>query len=292
MDYETPDGSQFSLREVWTKRGEEPVFDYTTVSAYVGGIAYVGKLHQRPDEVDEGDVLNSLEPVSPECIHPKSPSDFTTAPAFDPVKHHLKAPSFTYDDCRPGKTLLADCVLNEVTVLEQLKRHPHPNLVSYYGCVIEDGLITHLCLQRYPHSLGEYVDRGVSEAEKVKIHDGVRDGIRHLHSFGLAHNDVTPLNVCINDHGEAIIVDFDSCLPFGQRLIKGIGCEVERDFESAVSRPENDLVFGLDEIKDFLWPATESGLHDDPFIVDREPGLEDTKEAGLISTRDGQRESS
>ena len=64
MDYETADGSQFSLREVWTDQGGTPTFAYTSVSAYVDGSAYVGKLDALPDEVDDADVLTCLEPVS------------------------------------------------------------------------------------------------------------------------------------------------------------------------------------------------------------------------------------
>ncbi|KAK3708987.1 hypothetical protein LTR37_011151 [Vermiconidia calcicola] len=250
MDYETPDGSQFSLRAVWTEQNGEPTFDYTTISAYVEGVAYVGKLYQPPDEVDEAEVLNALEPVPLECIRPKFREDFTLVLEGDPVVHYLKAPSFTYDDCRPGNTFVADCVLNEVSVLEQLKAKPHPNLASYHGCVVKYGLITHICLKRYPASLAEYVNSGISEEQENRLLSGIEAGVGHLHALGLAHNDINPDNICVDADRNAVILDFDSCLPFGEKLFKGTAGIMAS--ELPLSNRMNDLVHGLGSIADFL----------------------------------------
>ena len=252
MDYETPDGSQISLREVWTKKDGKSAFEYTSVSAYVEGNAYVGKLAQLPQDVDDADVLNSLEPVPKACIHPPMPDGFAVAPEFDLTWHYLKAPSFTYEDCRPGKTFVADCVLNEASVLERLKAHPHPNIVKYYGCVVKDGLITHISLKKYPRSLVEYAEPGLSDSQKARIFNGVKEGIHHLHSLGLAHNDITPQNICVDADGEAIIVDFDSCLPFGENLLKSAMDKETMPLKVPISSQDNDLIAGIDVIIDFL----------------------------------------
>lgn len=63
MEYETSDGSEFSLREVWTERYGH----HTSVSAFVNGEAYTGKLQQLRNEINEEDVLDSLEPVPKKC---------------------------------------------------------------------------------------------------------------------------------------------------------------------------------------------------------------------------------
>ena len=251
MDYETPDGSQFSLREVWTEREGDPVFAYTTISAHVDGVAYTGRLNDPPDNVDEADVLSALEPVPPGCINPQLPEDFTIAPEPDPLSHYLKAPSFTYEDCRPGKTVVADCVLNEASVLERLRVNSHANLISYFGCVVKAGLITHLSLKRYESNLIDYANADLSEAEIFKLLEGIKAGLEHLHSLGLAHNDINPYNICIDSGGKPVIVDFDSCLPFGEKLTKGVGSSVEFSSESSVSNQENDIR-SLDDIAEFL----------------------------------------
>ncbi|KAK3052783.1 hypothetical protein LTR09_006266 [Extremus antarcticus] len=251
MEYETPDGSQFSLRSVRSGPNENGNFEeYTSVSAIVDGIAYAGRLNGTPDEVDQGDMVNSLQPVPAECIHPPFQEGFTVAPTFDSSVQYLKAPSFTYDDCQPGKTFVADCVLNEVKVLERLKASPHPNIVVYHGCVVKNGRITHLCLQRYPYSLADYVGTGLDDVQYNKILRAIKEGILHLHSLGLAHNDLNAENVLIDADREPIIIDFDSCLPLGEPLLKGTGTASES--QPPISSAENDLVDGLQSIDDFL----------------------------------------
>ena len=78
---------------------------------------------------------------------------------------------------------MADCVLNEVTVPEQLRAHPHPNLVSYCGCVVKDGLFTHISLQRYPFNLVKHAQAELSEIQRRSIFNGIKEGVEHLHSL-------------------------------------------------------------------------------------------------------------
>lgn len=39
----------------------------------------------------------------------------------------------------------------------------------------------------------------------------------HLHSLGLAHNDINPSNIMVKG-GVPILIDFGSCQPYGTRL--------------------------------------------------------------------------
>lgn len=261
MDFEAPDGSQISCREVWKYRDGDQAFDYTTISAYIDGVPYVTKSDQSPEDIDVADALNSLEPVPLDCVQPRMPDNFTVATNVNIEQRYLKAPSFTWDDCQPGNTFVADCMLNEVSVLEQLQQqHPHKNIATYHGCVVKDGRISHICLKKYSWSLPTYV------VEVSKISDdeyrervrfllkGVEAAIVHLHSLGLAHNDINIDNACVDDCGNAILVDFDSCLPFGRRLMKGVADRNSTDAEAALSDKENDYR-GLEDIEDFC------GLH-------------------------------
>jgi hypothetical protein len=257
MDYETPDGSQFSLQEVFHDsdgdRTASPVFSYTSVTALVNGSAFAGKSPQRMSEVDEIEVLNLLRPVPLENINPLIPEGFTQV-RLDPVTHnmndyYLKAPSFMCEDSEPGRTFVADCLLNEAKVLEQLRGHPHPNIAQYYGCVAKDGRITQICLKRYQCSLADYAERSLSQQQRQDIYEGVVAAVKHLHSLGLAHNDICPHNVCVDEGGRPAIVDFDSCLPFGEKLFKGVAADAYGGHQ--VSAKENDLQ-GLEDFKDFL----------------------------------------
>lgn len=260
MDYETPGGSQFSLQEVFASSNNDgttsPAFQYTSVTALVNGTAYAGQSPQRMEDVDEIEVLNLLQPVPLENINPliPDPDTFTRAPLDSSAMTHdthyyLKAPSFTYEDSEPGRTFVAACLLNEASVLEKLRGHPHPNIAQYFGCVVRDGRITQICLKRYQCSLADYVERPLSQQQRREIFEGVADAVKHLHSLGLAHNDICPHNVCVDGDGSPKIVDFDSCLPFGEKLLKGVATDAYGGHQ--VSAAENDLQ-GLDDFKYFL----------------------------------------
>lgn len=253
MDYETPDGSQFSLREVWRNEDSgsqgSPFFAYTTISAIVNGEPFSGRLDSRVDDVDDGDLLSALEPVPFQAIYPKFDSRMLEAPAFDSATHYLKTPSFTWDDCHPNSTFVADCFLNEAETLEHLRKYGHPSIVAYHGCVVKDGRITHVCLGRCDNNLVNYLQTSPNDAEVASLIRDVESGIDFLHSLGLAHNDIIPDNTCVAN-GRAVIVDFDSCLPFGQKLLKG--ASVTRDEDGyPVSSAENDLR-GLEDLKALL----------------------------------------
>lgn len=258
MDYETSDGSQFSLREVWAHDGT-PEFEATLITAFVDGYAYAGRATQRIEEMDDVAVIQYLEPVPEENIFPPFPPAFTRAPPFDMSEHYLKAPQFTYEDRQPGQTLVADRLLAEATVLERLKKSPHPNLVAYYGCVLKGNRITHLSLKRCYCSLSEYYNVGPSDAEKIKLLEQIQEGLQHLHSLGLAHNDINPDNVCVDAAGHAMIVDFDSCAPFGEPLVKGVA--PAEDGKPPISSPHNDIR-GFQRIRRFLFNETASDEDD------------------------------
>jgi hypothetical protein len=197
MDYETPDGSQFSLQEVFTDGdgNASPAFQYTSITALVNGEAFAGKSDQRMEDVDEIDILDMLRPVPLENINPLVPDDFTRAPPLSHDAHFLKAPSFMYEDSEPGHTFVAACLLNEATVLEKLRNHPHPNIVQYFGCVVQGNRITQLCLKRYESSLADHVTRPLSQQQRQDIFEGVVSAVKHLHSLGMAHN-VSSTSTC------------------------------------------------------------------------------------------------
>jgi len=56
-------------------------------------------------------------------------------------------------------------------------------------------------------------------------------------------------NICVDDSGNGVIVDLDSALPFGERLLKGRAAT-----EQSISHRDNDYA-GLARIEDFLKDA-------------------------------------
>lgn len=262
MDYETPDGSQFSLLPIWqSKSGDSPRFMYTSVSAFVDGNAYTGKIQSFPEDVEDEELLACLQPVPPECIHPIFPEGFTIAPTYDASKHYLKAPSFTYELAQPGSTKVAESVLNEAKVMELLRQHPDQNLAQYYGCVVAEGRIKQLCLQRYECNLLQWIHKHQGkppQEEAEAVLDDIEAAIQHLHSLGFAHNDLNPGNICISRDNRAVLVDFDCCIPLGEVMPKGESIVFDEERGVMISDRGNDFQ-GMDDIADFLLVASNFG---------------------------------
>ncbi|KAH9807358.1 3-phosphoinositide-dependent protein kinase [Teratosphaeria destructans] len=264
MEYETADGSQFSLRTIESHHESgQRRRAYVSVSAFVDGKAYCGRIEKNIELLEDDEILNCLQPVPSECIHPPVPDGHPEARPSQPKSQYLKAPSFTFEDCQPGSTFVADCFLNEATVLEKLMKHPHRNLAKYDGAVVGDGRIRQLCLQRYDCSLTQYLRQHgsiIDREQRLMLLDDIKSGIQHLHDLEYAHNDINPDNICVDSDGRAVIVDFDSCLPYGQKLLKGVSSREKRHAKNTppVSHPENDWS-GLDYTADILLGHSDPG---------------------------------
>lgn len=69
----------------------------------------------------------------------------------------------------------------------------------------------------------------------------IKSAICHLHSLQIAHNDLTPMNIMINEHEDPVIIDYGSCQPYGKPLITaGMPGWIDEDFE--VSAQEHDQI--------------------------------------------------
>ena len=154
------------------------------------------------------------------------------------------------DDTKTS-TELSGLLLSEAEVCEILRTSPHPNIAQYLGCQVEDDRIMGLCFVKYGMNLWERVIKDSRPFDKDLILQGIQEGIRHLHSLGLIHCDLNPVNI-VMDHGDTpVIVDFDSCRRNGEELglKRGTFGWTNEDFKFA--RPENDE-YGLSKIRDFL----------------------------------------
>lgn len=77
--------------------------------------------------------------------------------------------------------------------MEQLSRTPHPNIVKYHGCHIARGRITAIVLERLDQTLAQYVSTAdFQQLDKARFIAALVSALDHLHSLGLAHNDINP----------------------------------------------------------------------------------------------------
>jgi hypothetical protein len=66
----------------------------------------------------------------------------------------------------------------------------------------------------------------LTEAQKSKIIDGIRDALEYMHSMGYAHRDVAPENVLVDSEYKAYLTDFEWAHPCDGTI--GVDCV---DFE-------------------------------------------------------------
>ncbi|KAF2726691.1 hypothetical protein EJ04DRAFT_480166 [Polyplosphaeria fusca] len=141
----------------------------------------------------------------------------------------LKGPKLQKDLI--STVLLPRLILQEVQILELLRRNPHPHIIHYHGCLIRRGLIVSIVLYRYPMTLKERLESDMRGFNVERCISEIKSAAKHLHSLGLAHNDLTPMNIMIDENDTSVVIDFGSCQPFGCDLITaGTPGRIDEDF--------------------------------------------------------------
>jgi hypothetical protein len=103
---------------------------------------------------------------------------------------------------------------------QMLMQHPHPNVLPYLRCLVEDRRVTGLCFKRASKTLIEMVNPKIvlkvkfdalrhSLLNKEKLLQGYEASIRHIHSIRYVHNDVCLTNLMVLDDGTLVVIDFD-----------------------------------------------------------------------------------
>ncbi|PWY85857.1 hypothetical protein BO94DRAFT_467555 [Aspergillus sclerotioniger CBS 115572] len=210
--------------EAFERINDEMKFSYVKYFIQQNGTLYHGKWKnrsQRPMTLSELDDVQEIQTLD------RGPAINNTWSTI-----YIKQPSLlSYAD----RCDLSQRIHREVTVCEILRNNPHPNIAVYYGCQETRGRVSGLCFKRYTETLLERVNPQhlnkegfrrsgrelVDEMVRAGL-DGVREGIKHLHSLGWVHNDINPANVMFDGggggDGRVVIVDFDSCRRVGECL--------------------------------------------------------------------------
>jgi serine/threonine protein kinase len=118
-----------------------------------------------------------------------------------------------------------------VDACEILPQNPHPNIAIYYGYEESHGQVAGICYKQYTSTLLEAVNPGrldkrcFASSGRELVTDktisslaGVLDGIQHLHSLDIVHNDINPANIMFDKDGTLVLIDFDSCRYIGETL--------------------------------------------------------------------------
>ena len=216
-----------SCNEVWTDDDTGPCFDHRIVILRSGESYFFGRDARRKGDIEP----TRLDLRQIPFIHFRAPftTDLTIAPErlLDSKDLYIKEPNLlSYGHASPSEQqAYFEPQLQEVTVYEKLRLNPHPNIGIYHGCIVENGLIKALCLERYDRTLGDLVREGtLSHAQKEVYMNGIESGVAHLHTLGLVHGDINPSNIMVDSaRNTTVLIDFDSCRPSGSPVGQKVG---------------------------------------------------------------------
>ncbi|KAF4967667.1 hypothetical protein FSARC_4815 [Fusarium sarcochroum] len=114
---------------------------------------------------------------------------------------------------------IANRVLREARICQTIQEFPHRNVARYYGCCISSrSLIIGLCFECYAETLSERMGRGIKISDECL--DQLKEGVLHLHSLGIVHNDLNQDNIMFHtlEDEEPVLIDFDSSAKRGEPL--------------------------------------------------------------------------
>lgn len=242
----------YDQSEAFVEEDGDLVFDHTKVILKKGGDLFYARTNQRQSATID---LNQLEaiPIPKDHIYPAFNPIFTQAPNPLPPKTYVKRPNVIYYGDTTATMNFAPTILNEVNKCEVLRRHPHPNIAQYLGCLVEGGRIYGICFVEYQQSLAQRL-REKADLNVDGCIRGIENGVNHLHSLGLIHCDLNPQNIMMNDD-DPVIIDFDSCTFEGEPLGLKAGTEGWADSHVELAKRKGDL-FSLSKIKEALVART------------------------------------
>ncbi|KAF0640573.1 hypothetical protein FPSE5266_12024 [Fusarium pseudograminearum] len=188
-------------------------------------------------------------PVPLEDVCPKHQSDLTVVPEQMMEFCHFKLTSFT--EYKPGCTdNINHLVLAEAKACELLMKNPHPSIAKYWGCHVINGEIRALCFGDYIMSLHDRLATGVPLDAKRCL-KSIRDGILHMHSLGLMHNNINPYSIVMDASDNPVIIDFDSCTRKGEKIVKGVWYPDSCIKNAKTGSPKNDF-YALKKLEEYF----------------------------------------
>ncbi|KAH7108714.1 kinase-like domain-containing protein [Dactylonectria estremocensis] len=249
-----------------TRKKIDGKFQFFCVKVIVkqNGEYYIGKWNDRKRPPDDFSQLEDVKIITTKGRGPALQPHWTTSipPRGD---CYLKKPSLEeYLDSG-----LEAHLEHEIEMCELVKRHPHPNLAVYYGCLNIQGRALGLLFQKYEETLLERVNPQrlskrhfvASSRPLVRCHmrhwfESLRSALQHLHSMGFVHNDITPANIMLDQNDSPMIIDFGSLCGVGESLQHTKRTHGWHNETVAHAARENDLD-ALGELETWLFGSVE-----------------------------------
>ncbi|KAI0107138.1 kinase-like domain-containing protein [Nemania sp. FL0031] len=214
---------------------------------------YFGQLYKQRKDISLADFSLALEYVKDEEIYPLVPegTPLKIAPDhWDDTTAYIKRPGVNCYETMKDSNYIPKQILLETLIMEQLSLAPHPNIITYLGCRVKKGRITAIVLERLDQTLTQLSwTPAFQQLDHDSFFKAVESAVRHIHSLGLAHNDINPDNIMVRD-GVPVLIDFGSCQPFGMNL-QSLGTDgwYEEDFYTSEAKHDE---YSLKKLKQWL----------------------------------------
>ena len=239
---------------------ESGEFQYTEFAVIHDDVAYFGQLNIPKLEISFQQLSSALNPIPDEEIFPAWPpadGKLTQAPETVPANIYVKRPSLAlYSVFKEHNVLhlLSQGLMEEAQIMEVLSRHPHPNIICYYGCQVRRGRVTGLVLDRHPADLTNYLKNGMGTVDKEPFMEALESAVHHLHSLGLAHNDLNPKNILVNEARMPVLIDLGSCHEVGRNLTTSRGTKgwIDEDMKDYTTSEKRHDIYALAKIRAWL----------------------------------------
>ncbi|KAK6331625.1 hypothetical protein TWF718_002174 [Orbilia javanica] len=209
-----------TLIEAWDNETNKP--KYTTFYHVTNDEeVYFGESSKGQKDISFEEFTAALKRVPDDEIYPEVPEDteLTVAPDYlrEPQVFVKRPGLVSYEELR-GTGYIPKALLDEALIMEQISKSPHPNIIQYFGCRVRRGRITSILLKALDQSLTQHVANPNSDPlDPDKFIGALESAVSHLHSMGLAHNDINPDNIMVKD-AMPVLIDFGGCQPFGKRV--------------------------------------------------------------------------
>ncbi|KAF1958622.1 kinase-like protein [Byssothecium circinans] len=232
----------FTIEDDGSHKFSRTTFAIKNLDDYV----WYGEAPIRKMALSSKDIMESLKFVPDANLYPTPSTTITviSMPVDVDGGVFIKGPKIGSYDLFEGTNFLPNLLLQEAEIMELLRQNPHPNIIRYHGSIIKRGRIVGLVLDQHPRTLRNRVKHGSEYFNAKHCLDGIKLGVSHLHTLGLAHNDLTPDNIMVREDDTPVIIDFGSCQPFGDNLITaGTPGWFDEDFTTS-ARQHDEIAFG------------------------------------------------
>jgi serine/threonine protein kinase len=219
-----------------------------------GDEVFFANMPRKTRDIRLEEVTKVLERIPDSRVYPQVPADLDIKVATEVYnankKLFIKRPDFSEYDGSDDGGWIRTLFLDEVRTMEKVSTKPHKNIVKYHGCRIGDGRVKGIVLERYRCTLLEYFQCGGEAIDVAKFMVSLESAVYHIHSLGLAHNDLKPSNIMLDSDDMPVLIDFGSCQPPGARLLTaGTPGWFEEEFNTSATKHD---IFALEVLRKWL----------------------------------------